>query len=169
VPFLIFMKYGSIEGSVTTQGLEGWIELDSFSWGASNPSSTSPGAGSAGKVSVSDITVGKSVDRATVALIKELVAGQVTDGVLIQFYKDMPAGPQEYLQFTLDNTLVTSYSLSSEADEASDRLRTADTLGPPTESLSLSFVKFDIQYTDQTGVQDVGWDESTGSLTSAVP
>ena len=30
----IYMKYGSIKGAVTTQGFAGWMELDTFQWGA---------------------------------------------------------------------------------------------------------------------------------------
>ena len=169
----IFMKYGSIVGDVTTPGLVGWIELNSFSWGASNSATNASGAtgAAAGKVSVGDITIGKVVDAASVQLIKLALTGAETDGVIIQFdkqfYKDargeVPgAGPQDYLQFTLDNTLVTSYSLSSDGNEPSaGSPAPAEPLDLPTESLSLTFAKLDIQYTGQTGVQDVTWAENT--------
>ena len=90
----IFMKYGSIVGEVTTPGLVGWIELNSFSWGASNSATNASSAtgAAAGKVSVGDITIGKVVDAATVQLIKMALTGAETDGVIIQFdkqfYKD---------------------------------------------------------------------------------
>ena len=29
----IYMKYGDIDGAVTTTGFEKWIELSSFQWG----------------------------------------------------------------------------------------------------------------------------------------
>ena len=29
----IYMKFGSIDGAVTTKGFEKWIELNSFQWG----------------------------------------------------------------------------------------------------------------------------------------
>jgi len=169
------MKYGSIVGDVTTPGLVGWIELNSFSWGASNSAtsaSSATGAG-AGKVSVSDISIGKMVDVASVQLIKMALTGAETDGVIIQFYKqfhrDLPSavlgvagGLQEYLQFTMDNTLVTSYSLSSGGNQPSAGFPApAEALDLPTESLSLNFAKLDIRYTDQTGVQDVTWAENT--------
>ena len=169
----IYMKYGSINGDVTASGYQGWIELDSFQWGATS-APTTPGA--AGKVSVSDITVTKTTDVATVNLVKQLLAGTHTDSVTIAFLKSAflksaflksTGSDQPYLQYTLANTLITSYSLSlgvEEANTATDQ--PAENLGLPSESLSLNFVQFDVQYTDQTGSQSAGFDEGTGTLIS---
>jgi type VI secretion system secreted protein Hcp len=166
----IYMKYGSINGDVTAPGYQGWIELDSFQWGATSPPTT-PGA--AGKVSVSDVTLTKTTDAATVNLIKELLAGTPTDNVTIAFIKlsfrklTGAVSNEPYLQYTLDNTLITSYSLSLGVEEANtSTAQPAENLSLPSESLSLNFVQFDVHYTDQTGSRSVGFDEGTGTLTS---
>jgi type VI secretion system secreted protein Hcp len=138
----LYLKYGSIEGSVTTPGLKGWIELDSLNWGVTNL----PGTSGPGQLSVSDISIGKAVDEASVQLIKQLVAGRPTNGVIMKFYKSTTKGTEsEYLQFTLANTLITSYTLDWDGAVSGNSAL-------PNENLSLSFVKVDIQYVGQAGL-----------------
>jgi type VI secretion system secreted protein Hcp len=138
----IYLKFGPIEGAVTASGLEGWIELGSLVWGVTNPESTT-GKGGSGRESVSDITIGKAVDRASVQLLKRVVTGEPTSGVMIKFYKSINHTEIEYLRYVLENTLVTSYSFDAfgESTSANSPL--------PTESLSLNFHKVDIQYAGQ--------------------
>jgi len=138
-----FLKYGSIEGSVTTPGLKGWIELDSFSWGVSAQPSV---AGGPPPLSVSDISIGKAVDQASVQLIKQLATGQATNGVVIKWYKQSAKDTQtEYFQYVLENTLITSYTVDWDGAVSGNSAL-------PNESLSLNFLKVDIQYVGQPGI-----------------
>lgn len=155
----IFMKFGPINGNVTAQGYQGWIEIESFSWGVANQPTT---PGTAGKVSVGDITITKSTDVSSPGLVKELLAGTSTDGVTISFFKAIP-NQAPYLQYTLGNTLVSSYSLSLGAalSNAATTEPTAN-VGQPYESITLNFTKIEFNFTGQT----VGYDESTGTVIS---
>ena len=62
---------------VSTGTSGGYIELYSWSWGASNPTTvgSSSGGGTSGKVSLSDLTVTKKVDQATPALAQLALQG----------------------------------------------------------------------------------------------
>ena len=70
---------------VSTGTSGGYIELYSWSWGASNSAtigSTSGGAGS-GKVSLSDLTVTKKVDQATPALAQLALQGTPISNLML--------------------------------------------------------------------------------------
>lgn len=133
----IYMKYGTIDGGVTAAGLKGWIELESFTWGVTNTRSVTGGS----HLNVSDITIDKMVDKASVPLLKQLVFGKPTNGVMMKFYKLIRTVQTLYLEITLDNTLVSSYSLGAEGGSGG---------APARESLSLNFAKLNIQYSGQT-------------------
>lgn len=151
--FEIFMKYGDVTGDVTNPSVAGWIEIDSFSFGATNPANTTPGGGASGRVSVSEITVTKSTDSSSVSFFKNCVTGVVTESALIQFYKlDSAGGLSQFLQFTLSDTLVSSYELSAAGAASAGGDVPADL---PTESLSLNFVKIEMTYTAQTSTKNV--------------
>lgn len=130
----IYMSYDGIDGDVTTKGHEKWIELQSCSLGA-NRSMTSASSSSADREastpSVSEIVVTKVTDAATPNLFRAAVGkGPGSEGKLVKidFCKTDAGDTEPYLQLELENTLVSSFSVSSGGDR-------------PMESLSLNFVK----------------------------
>ena len=165
----IYLKYGTINGDVTASTYRGWIELDSFQWGATSPPTT---PGTAGKVSLSDITVSKRLDAASVQLINQVFTGSVTQSVTIVFSKDNATGvfsketsKVPYLRYMLQDTLVSSYSFNSGGDNLSGPTGTAALPavagGLPMETLTLNFAKVVIDYTGQNGTQTAGWPVGT--------
>ena len=144
----IYMQYGTIQGDVTASGHEHWIEVDSFQWGIGR-SISSPTGGTANREasvpSVSEIKITKPTDSSSPLLFKEALNGE-GQTVVIDFVKTGPNGQQTvYLEFTLTNTLVSGFSMSSGGDR-------------PTESLSLNFTK--VQYKFNTT------DTATGAISS---
>jgi type VI secretion system secreted protein Hcp len=137
----IYMQYGTIQGDVTAQGHEHWIELSSLQWGVgrSISSVTVGGAGrEASAPHVSEITITKALDSSSPHLFKEALDGE-GQTVVIDFVKTATNGqPLVYLEFTLTNTLVSGFSTSSAGDR-------------PTESLSLNFTKVTYKSTTQDG------------------
>jgi type VI secretion system secreted protein Hcp len=136
----IFMEYGGVTGEVSVKGFAGDIELNSFQWGVGRGIS-SPTGGSADREastpSVSEITITKSMDKTSPALLKEALAGQGTTVRI--FFVDLikgPVGTQVYAEYDLSNVLVSGYSVSSGGDR-------------PTESLSLNFTKITYTYFTQ--------------------
>jgi type VI secretion system secreted protein Hcp len=126
----IYMKFAGIEGDVTTQGYEKWIELNSFQYGVGR--AVSSGAGGKGRESsapnVSEIVVTKHFDKASAKLYQDSVAGTFDTKVEIKMNTTTKNKTETFLTFELTDCGVSSYSLSSGGDN-------------PMESLSLNFLK----------------------------
>ena len=123
-----------IDGDVTAEGHEKWIEVNSFSWGVGR-GVTSPMGGSADREasapSVSEITVTKVSDKSTANLIREALWGEGKK-VKIDFCKTDKDKFEPYLQLELENTLISNYSVSGHGGVGHSQ---------PMESLSLNFSK----------------------------
>ncbi len=132
----IYMKFGSIDGPITTKGFEKWIELQSFQWGVGR------GIGSAARSdtgressepSISEITVTKSMDIASNKLFQDAVGGDLSAEVTLKFTATTKDTVTTFLTYVLSNTGLSGYSLSSGGDN-------------PSESLSLNFTKVMVTY-----------------------
>ena len=132
----IYMNFPNIQGDTITKGFENQIQLDSFQWGVGRAISSPPGSGirEAGAPSISEITVTKLMDKASPLLLQSSLVGQAVGPVTITFVKDSGTGPIRYAQYTLENVLISGYSVSSGGDN-------------PSESLSLSFTKIAFMFT----------------------
>lgn len=148
----IYMKYGTITGDVTATGHEQWIEVNSFQFGISRTISAPTGGSSdreSSAPSVSEITITKPMDSSSPNLLNEALQG-TGQTVTIDFVKTGPAGqPITYAEYTLSNTLVSGYSVSSSGDN-------------PTESISLAFTKFTFQFTPQNSDGSLGTPGTVG-------
>jgi len=143
-----FLKLDGIEGESTSKGHAKEIDIQSWSWGMSNSgSSGTGGGGGAGKVSFSDISFMKSVDKSSPALFKACATGKHIDKATLTVRN---SDGQDYLHYQLENVLCTSLQQSGGGDA-------------PTESLSLNYEKFKIEYQQPTrkGLGEMlsaGWD-----------
>jgi type VI secretion system secreted protein Hcp len=149
----IYMKYGNIKGSVTTEGFKDWIELNSFQWGVGR----SIGTAARGALSrehsepnLSEVTVTKLTDVASPKLFLDAVAGKLDNKVTIKFTTTTKGKVETFLTYELENTGLSHYSLSSGGDM-------------PMESLSLNFTKITKTFTGmQPGItgspETVGYD-----------
>lgn len=131
------------------QGEKESIEIASWSLGASNPTSVGSSGMSAGKASFSDLSVMKSIDKASPLLFKSLATGKHIPKVTLTKYapNTSPDGtvkpPTVVTQFTLTDVMVSSVVDGSFG--ASDM-----------EMLSLSYAKIEMKKAEQP-VQ-FGWD-----------
>jgi type VI secretion system secreted protein Hcp len=156
----IYMKYGSINGAVTTKGYEKWIELISFRWGTGRGIGTAARGAQTRESSeptISEVTVQKAMDASSPNMFVEAVAGQLNATVKISFTTTTKNTITEYLQYELTNTGLSGYSVSSSGDL-------------PTEVLTLNFTKVQITYkgTDpsiSSTPNTVGYDMTTMSTT----
>jgi len=74
----IHLDLASIQGESLSAAHPNEIELTSFSWGVSNsPVNTSTGLVKGGKVSMTEVTVTKFIDKASVQLLKASATGQI--------------------------------------------------------------------------------------------
>lgn len=151
----IYMKYDGISGNVTAEGYKDHIAILSIGFGVGRGISMEPGNLSnreATRPSVSEVTISKYADIATTALFKESVTGSAGKKVEIKFVRTGADKVQEFMTYTLENCLVSGYSLSADAESE------------PTESITLSFSKIMISYNDfdaknkTSNPQRVGYD-----------
>lgn len=103
----MFMKVEGASGESKDSNHKGWVDVDSFSWGANQTSSmASGGGGGAGKVSFCDLNVVAKIDKAYPAVLKHCATGKHLGSVEISLCK--AGGSQiEFGHITLTDVLVT--------------------------------------------------------------
>lgn len=153
----IFLKLDGIDGESVKKDAEGWIELFSFSNGASNPSSVAFGTGSgAGKVDLSSLSLQKQLDKSSPKLFLNCCAGtHIAKGCMIVREATGADTTQIYFQYDMTEVFIDSISWGGSAGG-----------GKPSESCSVSAKSLQITYLpqDATGTVGnkivVGWDVS---------
>ena len=135
----IFLKLDGVPGESKTSGFEDQIDVLSFSWGASNPTSVSRGGGSAsGRVDMSSISIQKEVDKASPKFMEAVCWGKhFADGTLT-VRESSGDKPLEYYVLELKQVFVDSFSVGG-----------ASQGGKPSESVSFSFAEIKLKYTAQ--------------------
>ena len=131
----IYMQWdsGSIKGDATQSKHADWIEVSSLQWGVGRGIHTAVGHAQnreASEPSVSEVTITKPFDSASVLLCQESVKGTEGKTVKLDFVRTDKDGGSVYLQITLSETLVSGYSVSTGGDR-------------PSESISLNFTKIE--------------------------
>jgi type VI secretion system secreted protein Hcp len=151
--FDTFLSIDTVTGEATQANHVGWIEVFSFSWGASNPTTVGATSGglSAGKVSISSFNVMKKTEASSCTLFAACCAGQHFPTATVEMSKATGTSGQQqvYLKYTFTDVMVESvqWSGSTGGDDT------------PTESLSLAFAKVAIDYSKQ--------DEASGAMAPA--
>jgi len=133
----IYMKFGTVNGDVTAEGFKQWIAIHSFQFGVGRGISTPVGSSKnreASAPSVSEITVTKELDSASVPLLQAALGASKAVEVKVFFTRTDKDKMETYLKYTLTNTLVSGYSVSSGGAELK-------------ESLSLNFTKVEVNHT----------------------
>jgi type VI secretion system secreted protein Hcp len=150
----IYIKYGDIKGDVTAdghKGTDGWVEVNSFQFGVGRGIS-SPTGGSADREasapSISEIVVTKPMDKSSYRWMEESLTGEGVS-VTIDFVKTDKGTLETYAQYTLDNGMVSGYSVSSGGDR-------------PQESISINFTKVIYSFTEMTAKNEKGDAPKTG-------
>jgi type VI secretion system secreted protein Hcp len=143
-----YLLIDTVEGESVAQGMTKNIELDSFSFGASNPADVGGGGLSAGKCSLSDFSFTCAVDKASYQILKALYTGQHIATTTFSLRKSTGAAtPYTYLQVTMTNCYITSNSIGGGSQ------------GVPSQSVSIAYEQ--ILYTYYTQ------DTSSGAVTQA--
>ena len=149
----MFLKLDGIKGESQDHKHKDEIHIESFSWGLSQSGSFGTGGGGgSGKVAVHDISMTKNLDKSTPALFLHCANGKHIPNGLLTFRK---AGekPVEYLKIKLADILISS--VQEAGSGGSDIL---------SESLSINFAKFWVEYTEQQADGsgkaggEMGWD-----------
>ena len=114
----IYMKFDGIDGDVTEKAHSKWIELQSFSWGVSNPSSAaSGGGGGAGKASFQDLHFTTAVSNASPVLMESVCSGKHFPKVEIHMVSQGGDKRAAYLKYELQDVLISSYQTGASSDD----------------------------------------------------
>jgi type VI secretion system secreted protein Hcp len=140
--FDTYMAISGLDGESTAKGMEKQIEIFSWSIGASNPATISPGKSgiSAGRVSISSFNVMKKTDKTSPTLFSKCCAGKDFETITVSMRKaGGDAGQKAFLVYKFTSCMVESvqWSGSSGGDDT------------PTESVSFAFAKVDVTYNVQ--------------------
>lgn len=108
----IFLKIEGITGESQDANHQGWTNVDSFTWGATQPGNMATGGGGgAGKVQYRDLVIQAKIDKGTPAVMRYLSNGKHISKVEISVCK--AGGKQiEYCRITLEDVLITNVLFS---------------------------------------------------------
>jgi type VI secretion system secreted protein Hcp len=136
----MFMKFSNkIDGESIVVGHLKEIEISSWSWGMAQQGTMHTGTGGgAGKVEVHDLTFTHFIDSASNTLMQKCCDGTHIDTADLTVRKAGGAAAVEYFKVHLMQCIVSSVSVGGSSGE--DRL---------SESVTLNFAKFKVEYTPQ--------------------
>lgn len=130
----IFCKFGDKQGDVDTTQYKGWIMVDSFQFGSGRgigSAAASGGNRQGSHASVSEVTISKHLDPASLPMWRDSLDGKLATTVDFSFTR-ADQDNSEYLHITLWDTGVSGWSMTSGGDR-------------PNESVSLNFAKIEIK------------------------
>jgi len=133
-----FLKIDGIEGESTDSKHKDEIQLESFSFGATNAASGASGGGAgAGKVQFQDFNFGSMVSKASPPIFQKAVTGFHIKFAILSARK---AGerPIEFLKIRLEDVLVSSYQSGGGGGNV------------PTDQVSLNFAKIEFSFQPQS-------------------
>lgn len=149
-----FLKIDGIEGESYDSKHKGEIDLQSWSWGATQAGTmASGGGGGAGKVHMQDFHFTMLVNKSTPKLILACASGQHIPKAVLTCRK-AGTDQQEFFLFTFSDVLVSGYKTGG--SDGSEII--------PTEQISLNYTKMEVEYKEQkadgtlAGPVKAGWD-----------
>jgi type VI secretion system secreted protein Hcp len=140
-----FLKVDGIEGESKSDKHKGEIDVESFSFGATQSGTfATGGGGGAGRVSMQDFHFVMQVNKASPKLMLACATGQHIPKATLSCQK---AGKeqQEYLKITLSDLLVSSYQIGGSSGDLI-----------PTDQVSLNFSKVEYEYKEQQATGQTG-------------
>ena len=131
----IYLKMEGINGKVTAKGHEKWIDVGSLQWGVGRAISSAIGTAKdreASKPSISEVSITKLMDESSPLIFTEACVGKAKK---IQIHLCTTGTDQidTYMEYELENCMVSGYTVSSGGDR-------------PSESISLSFTKLTMKF-----------------------
>jgi len=140
--FDAYLKLAGVDGEGTRKGYEKQVFLESFSFGAHNPTGK-PGSGgggmSAGKVELSNFTVTKKTDTSSAKLFQACCKGTHYDTALLTVLKAGGENPVDYLKYEFKGLFVTDIHWSG-ATNGDDT---------PVENVGFAYSAVTVTYTQQ--------------------
>jgi type VI secretion system secreted protein Hcp len=138
MPGSAFMNLGDdIKGESKT--MPNCIELESYSFGASNPANLGSNGLSGGTVSLSDFSFTCEVDASSGAILSQLYNGKPVKSAVFSLVESTGAAQAPpYLTVTFTNCYITSHSLGGGSQ------------GKPSQSVSFAYEQIAYAFSTQT-------------------
>jgi type VI secretion system secreted protein Hcp len=133
------------------------IQIESFSWGASNPTASAGSGGGAGKVQFQDLHFTTKVSKASPQLLLACAAGRPIPQATLLVRKS--GDTQVYLRYKLENVIISSYSVSGNSASATPGTVTAGSV--PDDMIKISFTRIEMSYIADDGTVTSGSAELT--------
>ena len=140
-----FLKIDGIKGESQDSKHGGEIEVQSFSWGATQSGSfAAGGGGGAGKVSMQDFHFTVNHGAASPKLMLACATGQHIPSAVLTARK---AGKDQhdYMKVTFSDLIISSYQTGGSAGSVN-----------PTDQVSFNFAKLEHEYKEQTAAGTLG-------------
>jgi type VI secretion system secreted protein Hcp len=134
----IYMKYGDINGSVTSDKFKDHVELHSFSFATNRNVRFSGGHGkerTADQATVSEVQIAKLMDSSSQDLYFEALKG-TPKNVKIKVVGMMDGELNEVVTYELENAILSNYHVNGGSDQ-------------PSEAMSINFTKITCSFTSR--------------------
>ncbi len=135
----IYVQFADIKGDSQDKLNEGWIEVESVNFGFGMPVTgerSGQGAATTGKVAVADVSFTKTMDTASLPLMKKLWTGAHFPKVEFKFYRATGSERVCYLRIELTDAVISSVGLNG-----------MNGSGLPGESYSINYGGILVEYT----------------------
>ena len=130
-----FLKIDGIQGESKADKHKDEIDIESFSWGATQSGTFAVGGGGgAGKVSMQDFHFTMPVNKASPALFLACAQGNHIKNAILTCRK---AGREEFMKITMSDLLVSSFRIGGAGGVV------------PADQISLNFAKIEVEYKEQ--------------------
>ena len=142
-----FLKIDGIQGESKADKHTDEIDVQSFSWGATQSGTFAVGGGGgAGKVSMQDFHFTMRVNKASPTVFLACAQGDHIKNAILTCRK---AGrdQQEFMKVTMNDVLVSSFQIGGAGGVV------------PTDQISLNFAKIEVEYQEQ---------DATGKLVGSI-
>lgn len=137
----MFLKLDGVDGESTDEQHIKWIEIESFSWGVSNPTTigSATGGAGAGKAVPGDFVVVMPFTGASPQIFKKCVSGEHYQTALLSMRKagGSRAAGQDFLKYTFGTVFTTKIEWGGSSDEG------------PEESITFVYGTLQVQYQPQ--------------------
>lgn len=150
----VFLKLEGVPGESKDSQHAGEIDVQSWSWGASNSGTPAAGGGlGAGVVNMQDFHFTQYMQKSSNVLMQKCATGEHIPTAVLTARK---AGTeqQKYLIITFTDCMITSYQTGGTGEG-----------GVPLESIGVAFAKVEFEYAEQKadgameGMVKKGWDQ----------
>lgn len=134
-----FLKIAGIDGESTDAVHKGEIDIESWSWGESNPGSTlaAGGGGGAGKVAMNDFSFVMKLNKASPKLFLACAQGEHIKTAWLTARRSGGKDGDYFLKWSFADLLISSYQTGAPSGEL------------PVEQISFNFAKIEVEYKEQ--------------------